>query len=197
VLVSGSAVGYYGDRGDTPLTEQAPPGEDFAAQVCLAWEAATLPAAKAETRVVTIRTGIVLAAQGGALKRMLLPFKLGVGGRIGSGRQYMSWISIDDEVGAIQHLLAAEHVSGAVNLTAPNPVTNGAFTSALGRALRRPTLLPTPLAPLKGVYGRELVEHLLVNGQRVLPRVLETSGYEFRHPAIDGALRAVLAAPAA
>jgi uncharacterized protein len=190
VLVSGSAVGYYGDRGSDLLTEQAPPGDDFPAQVCLAWEAATVPAAEAGIRVV--RTGIVLAAHGGALKRMLLPFKLGLGGRIGSGAQYMSWIALDDEVGAIRHLLTADGVSGPVNLTAPNPATNSEFTTALGRAVHRPTILPTPLAPLKVVFGGELVEHLLVEGQRVVPRVLESSGYEFRHPDLDGALQAVL-----
>jgi uncharacterized protein (TIGR01777 family) len=197
VLVSGSAVGYYGDRGDALLTEQAPPGDDFPAQVCLAWEAATMPAAEAGIRVVTIRTGVVLAAHGGALKRMLLPFKLGIGGRIGSGRQYLSWISLDDEVGAIRHLLTADRVSGPVNLTAPNPATNSEFTTALGRTLHRPTLLPTPLAPLKAVYGSELVQHLLVEGQRAVPRVLETSGYQFLCPEIDGALRTALAAPTA
>jgi uncharacterized protein (TIGR01777 family) len=196
VLVSGSAVGYYGDRGDEVLTEQAPPGDDFPAQVCLAWEGATAAAAEAGIRVVTIRTGIVLAAHGGALQRMLLPFKLGLGGRIGSGKQYMSWISLDDEVGAIRHLLTADRVSGPVNLTAPGPVTNRDFTAALGRAVHRPTLLPTPLTPLKVLYGDELVRHLLIEGQRALPRVLEGSGYEFRHSDIDAALRAALDAPA-
>lgn len=196
VFVSGSAVGYYGDRGDDVLTEQAPPGDDFPAQVCLAWEGATTAASEAGIRVVTIRTGIVLAAHGGALQRMLLPFKLGLGGRIASGKQYMSWISLDDEVGAIRHLLTADGISGAVNLTAPAPVTNADFTAALGRAVHRPTVLPTPLAPLKVVFGDELVQHLLVRGQRVVPRVLEGSGYGFRHPEIGAALRAVLDAPA-
>jgi len=197
VLVSGSAVGYYGNRGADVLTEQAPPGDDFPAQVCVAWEAATIPAAEAGIRVATIRTGIVLAAHGGALQRMLLPFKLGLGGRIGSGEQYMSWIALDDHVGAIRHVLATESVSGPVNLAAPNPATNAEFTRALGGAVHRPTVLPTPLFPLKAVYGGELVQHLLVDGQRVVPRVLETSGFEFRYPELDDALRAVLAAPAA
>jgi uncharacterized protein (TIGR01777 family) len=197
VLVSGSAVGYYGNRSADVLTEQAPPGDDFPAQVCLAWEAAAAPAAEAGIRLVTIRTGVVLAAHGGALHRMLLPFKLGLGGRIGSGEQYMSWIALDDHVGAVRHLLTADSVRGPVNLTAPNPVTNAEFTHALGDALHRPTLLPTPLLPLKVVYGGELVQHLLVDGQRVVPRVLETSGYQFAHPHLDDALRAVLAAPAA
>jgi len=197
VLLSGSAVGYYGDRGAELLTEASAPGDDFPAQVCVAWEAATAPAEAAGIRVVHLRTGIVLAAHGGALQRMLLPFKLGLGGRIGSGDQYMSWITIDDHVGAMRHLLTAESVRGAANLTAPNPATNVEFTKALGDAVHRPTVLPTPLLPLKAVYGAELVEHLLVNGQRVAPRVLEQSGYEFAHAQLDDAMRAVLAAPAA
>ena len=197
VLLSGSAVGYYGDRGAEAITETSAPGDDFPARVCVAWEAATAPAEEAGIRVVHLRTGIVLAAHGGALQRMLLPFKLGLGGRIGSGDQYMSWIALDDHVGAMRHLLSAESVRGAANLTAPNPATNVEFTKALGEAVHRPTALPTPLFPLKAVYGAELVEHLLVKGQRVLPRVLEQSGYEFAHPQLDNAMRAVLAAPAA
>jgi uncharacterized protein (TIGR01777 family) len=197
VLVSGSAVGYYGDRGAEMLTEESGPGDDFTAQVCVAWEAATAPAAEAGIRVVTIRSGIVLAAHGGALHRMLLPFKLGLGGRIGSGEQYSSWITLDDHVGAVRHLLGAESVSGPVNLTAPEPATNAEFTRALGAALHRPTVLPTPLLPLKAVYGSELVDTLLVEGQRVLPRVLEADGYAFGQREIEGALRGVLAAPAA
>jgi len=197
VLISGSGVGYYGNRGDTELTEAAAPGDDFPARLCVDWEAATAPAGDAGIRVVTIRTGIVLAAHGGALKQMLLPYKLGLGGRIGSGAQYMSWIALDDHVDAVRHLLATDSISGPVNLTAPKPVTNTEFTHALGGALHRPTLLPTPLFPLKAIYGGELVQHLLVEGQRVVPRVLETSGFDFTYPEIDGALRAVLAAPAA
>jgi NAD dependent epimerase/dehydratase family enzyme len=128
---------------------------------------------------------------------MLLPFRLGLGGRIGSGEQYLSWITLDDHVGAMCHLLTADAVHGAANLTAPNPVTNAEFTHALGSALHRPTVLPTPLLPLKAVYGAELVDRLLVIGQRAMPRALEASGYEFAHREIDDALRAVLAAPAA
>jgi uncharacterized protein len=192
VLVSGSAIGYYGNRADEPLTEQAPPGDDFPAQVCLAWEGATAAASEAGIRVVTIRTGVVLAAHGGALSRMLLPFRLGLGGRIGSGRQYLSWIALADEVGAILHVIGNNRISGPVNLTAPNPATNAEFTAALGRALHRPTVLPTPVAALKAVYGSELVQHLLVEGQRVLPQVLEATGYTFRYPQLDAALHAVL-----
>jgi uncharacterized protein (TIGR01777 family) len=197
VMVSGSAVGYYGDRGAEVLTEASGPGDDFPAQVCLTWEAAAGPAAEAGIRLVTIRTGVVLAARGGALGRMLPPFKLGLGGRIASGEQYMSWIAIDDHVGAVGHLLTHDAVSGPVNLTAPEPVTNAEFTKALGEAIHRPTVLPTPLFPLKAVYGGELVESLLVHGQRALPDALVASGYTFEHPTIDDALRAVLAAPAA
>ncbi len=197
VLLSGSAVGYYGNRGAEELTEASAPGDDFLAETCVAWEAATAPAEEAGIRVVHLRTGIVLATHGGALHQMLVPFKLGLGGRIGSGDQYMSWITLDDHVGAMRHLLTDESVRGPANLTAPNPVTNGEFTRALGRALHRPTVLPTPLLPLKAVYGAELIEHLLVHGQRVLPRVLEQTDYDFAHTQLDDALRAVLAAPAA
>jgi uncharacterized protein (TIGR01777 family) len=197
VLVSGSAVGYYGARGDEPLTEDAPPGDDFAAGVCTQWEASTAAAADAGIRVVRIRTGIVLARHGGALARMVLPFSLGLGGRIKSGRQYMSWIALDDEVEAILHAITHAELDGPANLTAPNPVTNAEFTKTLGAVLRRPTVLPTPLLPLKAVYGGELVQHLLVEGQRVLPAKLDATGFEHAHPELEGALRAVLGKPAA
>jgi uncharacterized protein (TIGR01777 family) len=197
VLVSASAIGYYGDRGDERLTEASTPGDDFLADVCKQWEAATAPAVEAGVRVVNVRSGIVLAREGGALGRMLLPFRLGVGGRIGSGRQYMSWISIDDEVGAIVHALDNEAVRGAMNATGPNPVTNAEFTSTLGHVLHRPTVLPTPLAPLKLVYGPELVQSLLLFSQRVEPTTLQRTGYEFRHPSLEAALRAVLDRPPA
>jgi uncharacterized protein len=197
VLLSGSAVGYYGNQGEQVLVEESPAGDDFPARVCVAWEAATAPAEEAGIRVVHLRTGIVLAAHGGALHRMLLPFKLGLGGRIATGGQYMSWIALDDHVGAMLHLLADDSVRGAANLTAPNPATNAEFTHALGAAYHRPKVLPTPLLPMKAVYGSELVDALLVHGQRAVPHVLEHSGYEFAHPQLDDALRAVLAAPAA
>ena len=195
VLVSGSAVGFYGDRGDEKLTEASapPPPGNFLSDVCVAWEAAAATAEAAGIRTVLLRTGIVLSKHGGALGRMLLPFKLGLGGRIGSGRQYMSWISIDDEVGAILHAIGNEALHGPLDATGPEPVTNAEFTKALGAAVHRPTLLPTPLAPLKVVYGAELVQRVLVEGQRVLPAALEASGYEFRHTTIDAAFAAVLA----
>ena len=194
VLVSGSAIGWYGNRGDETLTESSAPGpaDDFLVEVCLAWEAATAPAVDAGIRTVQLRTGIVLSADGGALARMLTPFKLGLGGRIGSGRQYMSWISMADEVGAILHAIDTVELAGPVNATAPTPVTNSEFTAALGHALHRPTKLPTPLLPLKIVYGAELVQHLLVDGARVLPERLQATGYTFAHPTLDVALAAIL-----
>jgi uncharacterized protein len=191
VLVSASAIGYYGNRGDEVLAEDASPGDDFGAQVCVAWEDATNPAADAGIRVVRMRTGLVLAKGGGVLQRMLLPFKLGIGGRLGSGRQYMSWITIDDDIAAILHLITTASVSGPVNLTAPNPVQNNEFTAALGRELHRPTILPTPMFGLKAVYGGELVDTLL-GSQRVSSAKLQASGFEFAHPDLDGALVAVL-----
>ncbi|MFO7591889.1 MAG: TIGR01777 family oxidoreductase [Acidimicrobiia bacterium] len=196
VLVSASAIGYYGDRGDESLTEDSAPGTDFAADVAVQWEAAAQPAADAGIRVATIRTGIVLGPGGGVLGKLLVPFKLGLGGRVGDGRQYMSWISLPDEVGAIRHVLRTDSLMGAVNLTAPNPVTNAELASTLGKVLHRPTVLPTPVLPLKARFGTELVQSLLLGGQRVLPKRLEASGFEFAHPTLEGALRAVLDRPA-
>lgn len=194
VLVSGSAIGYYGDRGSEELTEVSAPGpaDDFLVDVCVQWEAATAAAEAVGIRTVHLRTGIVLSAGGGALARMLRPFRLGLGGRIGSGRQYMSWISLADEVGAIVHSLEHEQVRGALNATGPAPVTNQEFTDTLGHVLHRPTLLPTPLFPLKAVYGAELVEHLLVEGQRALPTKLTATGFEHRHPTLVDALHAAI-----
>lgn len=188
VLVSGSAVGYYGDRGADVLTEASSAGEDFAARLCRDWEAATEPAVAGGIRVVIVRSGIVLGKGGGMLGRVLTPFRAGLGGRLGSGRQYLSWITLADEVRALLHALDRAEFHGAVNLTAPNPVTNAEFTTSLGRALHRPTFLPTPTAPLKAVYGAELVETLLLAGQRVLPAALEASGFDFEEPALETAL---------
>jgi len=196
-LISASAIGYYGDRGDEELREDSPPGDNFLSEVVQAWEAATAPAASAGVRVVSLRTGIVLARKGGALGRMLLPFRLGLGGRFASGRQWMSWISLDDVVGGYLHALSNSALNGPVNLTAPNPVRNEEFTKTLGSVLRRPTVLPTPLFPLKVAYGPELVQQLLVDGQRVVPEKLTASGYRFAHPGLEEALRAVLDKPAA
>jgi uncharacterized protein (TIGR01777 family) len=191
VFVSGSAIGFYGERGDDVVTEDTGRGAGFLAEVCEAWEAATAPATDAGIRVVRARTGIVLAKQGGALKRQLPLFKLGLGGKLASGRQWMSWISLDDEVGAIIHAVTTPSISGAVNFTAPEPVTNNAFTKALGAAVRRPTLLPVPTLGLNLVVGKELAANLLASA-RVMPAKLQQSGYRFAYPTIDEALRAVV-----
>jgi uncharacterized protein (TIGR01777 family) len=193
VFVSGSAIGYYGNRGDEVLTEDSAPGDDFLAGVVQAWEAETKPAVDAGIRTVHIRTGIVLAAHGGVLQRLLFPFKLGLGGRVGSGKQWMSWVTLADEVNAIMHAIGTETLSGAVNVVAPSPVVNAEFTDTLGGVLHRPTVLPTPLFPLKAIYGAELVESLLLASQRVKPTRLEATGYTFRNPTLEDGLRAVLA----
>jgi uncharacterized protein (TIGR01777 family) len=192
VLVSGSAVGCYGDRGDERLTEESGPGGGFLADVVVQWEQATAAAEAAGIRTVRIRTGIVLARHGGVLASLLTPFKLGIGGRTGPGTQWMSWIALADEVGAILHALDHDRVVGAVNLTAPNPVTNREFTHTLGQALHRPALLPTPLLPLKLRFGGELVRELLLFSQRVRSDKLVGAGYEFRHPQLLEALQATL-----
>jgi uncharacterized protein len=194
VFLSGSAVGYYGDRGDEVLTEHSDPGDDFLADVCVRWEACSQLATAAGIRTVNLRTGIVLDRDEGALAKQLLPFKLGVGGRIGSGKQWQSWISLDDEVAAICHLLDAD-VAGPVNLVAPNPVRNAEFAKTLGRVLRRPTLLPIPSFAPAVLYGRELVEALLLSSQRANPSVLVASGFEFRHTTLEDALRDILDKP--
>jgi uncharacterized protein (TIGR01777 family) len=192
VFVSASAIGYYGNRGDEILTEAAAPGDDFLAEVCVAWEAETTPASEAGVRTVLMRNGIVLDAHGGALAQMLLPFKLGVGGRQGSGKQWMSWITLADEIGAIRHAIDHDSVRGAVNGVAPNPVTNAEFAATLGHVLHRPTVLPTPMLPLKLRYGGELVESLLLVSQRVEPAQLEATGYEFGAATLEAGLREVL-----
>jgi hypothetical protein len=190
IMASGSAMGYYGLRGDEVLTEDAAAGTGFLADVCEQWEAATAPAEDAGVRVAHLRTGLVLSPHGGALKQMLLPFKLGLGGRIGSGRQWWSWISIDDEVNAILHIIdTSAPAGGAFNLAAPNPVTNEEFTRTLNRVLRRPTLLPTPTFALKAMFGSEAVDEMFLGGQRVVPARLQADGYAFRHPELEGALR--------
>lgn len=192
VLLSGSAIGYYGPRGEETLDETAPAGSDFLADICRQWEDACQPAHDAGARVVNLRTGIVLSAKGGALKKMLPLFRLGVGGRFGNGRQWQSWISIDDEVLAIIHLLTSS-LAGPVNLTAPMPVTNTEFTRTLGKVLRRPSLLPVPRFAPALLLGGELADALLFTGQRVLPAALQADGYAFEHDTLHVALRAVLA----
>ncbi len=191
VLVSASAIGWYGSRGDEQLDESFGPGDDFLAGVCRDWEAAAAPARAAGIRVCHPRTGIVLSPAGGALASLLTPFRLGLGGRVGDGSQWMSWITLDDEVSALMWLLRA-NLDGPVNLTAPNPATNREFTAALGKALRRPTLLPTPKLALAARLGRELAEALLYSSARVVPSVLETDGFKFAHPQLAPALKALL-----
>jgi uncharacterized protein (TIGR01777 family) len=191
VLVSGSAVGYYGERGDEVLTEASGPGDDFLARLCVAWEAATAPSEDAGIRVATIRTGLVLTNDGGAMAKLLPLFKLGLGGRFGSGRQWWSWITLRDEVDAIVWLLTHD-VSGPVNLTAPNPATNADLTKALGRSLHRPAVLPVPSFGPGLLVGRELAQALLFTSARVEPAALTASGYPFSDPTLDPALERVL-----
>ena len=191
VLVAASAIGYYGDRGDELLDEAASPGIGFLPEVSRAWEAAAAPAREAGIRVVHLRIGIVLSPAGGALGQMLLPFKLGVGGVLGSGDQYMSWISIGDVVGVVRYALADESLSGAVNAVAPRAVTNREFTRALGAVLRRPTILPAPAFAMRIALG-EMADALLLASTRVEPAALRATAFEFQHPELDGALRSVL-----
>lgn len=195
VLLSGSAIGYYGESLTTEFTEDSPAGSGFLADVCVQWEAATESATKAGIRVAHLRTGIVLSPKGGALKKLLPLFKLGAGGRMGSGRQWQSWISIDDEIAAIDHLLSAS-VTGPVNLTAPHPVTQADFTKTLAKVLRRPAVVPVPSFGPKLLLGGELADALLFTGQKVLPTVLQKSGYSFRHADLESALRSLLGRPA-
>jgi uncharacterized protein len=186
VLVSASAVGYYGDTGDRPIDDTAPPGNGFLADLCTQWEAATAPADTADIRVAKLRTGLVLSSAGGLLKRLKPIVQLGVAGRLGSGRQYMPWISLADEVAAIQHVLDHD-LHGSVNLTGPAPVRNADFMSALGELLHRPTVLPTPAFALRVVLG-EFAEDTLT-GQRALPAKLQQSDFAFQHADIKSALR--------
>jgi uncharacterized protein (TIGR01777 family) len=192
VLLSGSAVGYYGDRGDESVDEESASGTDFLAGVARDWESATAAARDAGVRVVLLRTGIVLAPHGGALERLLPPFRLGVGGPIGSGRQWMSWIALDDHLRAMEHAIATVGLHGPVNLVAPNPVTNAEFAATLGRVLDRPALVPVPSFALELLYG-EMARTTILAGQRVLPRKLLRSGFHFAHPALEEALRFELA----
>lgn len=191
VLLCASATGYYGDRKDEVLREESAPGSGFLAEVCRAWEAAAEPALRAGIRVVSLRFGVVLSPAGGALAKMLPPFRLGLGGRIGTGRQYMSWIALDDAVGAACHALTAEALGGPVNAVAPNPVRNLEFAQTLGRVLSRPALLPLPAFAARLALG-EMAEELLLASARVEPARLTAAGYPFRHPCLEGALRALL-----
>ncbi len=191
VLISTSAIGYYGHRGEEPVTEDSAPGSGFLAEVCQAWEAAAAPAREAGIRVVHPRIGMVLSSAGGALARMLPPFKAGLGGIAGSGLQYISWIELGDLVRALLWLLVREECSGPVNAVAPEPVVHRDFVRTLGRLLGRPTLVPMPALAVRLAFG-EMGVSLLLEGARVLPARLEAGGFEFRHPRLEGALRAAL-----
>lgn len=192
VLISGSAIGYYGSPGDEVVTELSPPGDDFVAEVVGAWEAAAEPAVDAGIRTVFLRTGLVLAGEGGLLPRMALPFRFFVGGPLGSGRQWMSWVSLDDVVGAIRFLLDRDDLAGPVNVCSPEPVTNAEMAKAVGAALHRPSLVPVPAFAPRLVLGREMADSLLFASQRVRPAVLIDAGYPFVHPDLAAALDAAL-----
>ncbi len=191
VLISASAVGFYGSRGDVELNEQSPHGSGFLSEVCRKWEAATDIAAKAGIRVVRLRFGVILSPKAGALAKMLTPFRLGIGGRIGSGRQWMSWIALDDVLGCMYHALATDSVVGPVNAVAPSSVTNAQFTKTLGKVLRRPTLLPMP-SPLARLALGEMADELLLGSTRAVPELLRATGFTFHYGDLEPALRHML-----
>jgi uncharacterized protein len=193
VLVSASAVGFYGNRGDEVLTEDSGAGTGFLAELCGAWEAAATPAADAGVRTVLLRTGIVLSRRGGALRKQLPLFRFGLGGRTGTGEQYRSWITLEDEIGALLHCLSDDGLSGPVNATAPDPATDAELAKAIGGALRRPAMLPAPGAALRIALGPEMAEELVLGGQRVVPAALESRRFEFVHPRLAEAVGAVVA----
>jgi hypothetical protein len=190
VFLSGSAVGYYGTRADGPVTEESPPGSDFLADVCQAWENET-QAAAGIARIVLLRSGLVLAREGGALPRISMPFRFGVGGRLGSGRQYMSWIHLADWVGLVRWALSSATITGPLNVTAPSPATNAEFTRELAVAMHRPAIFPVPATALRIVVGREMADSMLLEGQRALPAKAQQLGYEFRFAAVGPALRKI------
>ncbi|MBZ5647851.1 MAG: TIGR01777 family oxidoreductase [Acidobacteriia bacterium] len=192
VLVSASAIGFYGPRGEETLDETSSSGSDFLSEVAQQWESATEAAARAGIRVVLLRFGVVLGESGGALAKMLPPFRMGVGGRVGSGEQWMSWVALDDAAGAVEHALTNESLRGPVNVVAPNPVRNSEFTKLLGEVLHRPAVLPMPVFAVKLAFG-EMGTTLLLGSQRVLPKKLEASGYQFKYPELKSTLEASLA----
>jgi uncharacterized protein (TIGR01777 family) len=191
-FICASAIGYYGNRGDEILTETSAPGDDFLAKVCVEWEKATALATEKGIRVLNTRFGVILDAHGGALAKMLPPFRAGLGGKIGSGKQWMSWLALDDVVGALKFALTKEALRGPVNIVAPNPVTNAEFTNTLGKVLSRPTLFPIPAFGVRLLFG-EMGEALLLAGQRVAPKRLMTEGYQFQYSQLVESLRHVLA----
>jgi uncharacterized protein (TIGR01777 family) len=191
VFLSASAIGYYGDRGDELLTETSAPGNDFLAQVCIEWENATRPAVEKGIRTVHTRFGIILDAEGGALAKMLTPFRMGIGGRVGSGKQWMSWIALDDVVKGLRFVMEDASMRGPVNFVSPNPVTNAEFTKTLGRVLARPTLFPVPVFGARLAFG-EMADALLLSSQRVEASVLKRMGYQFKWTKLEPALRHIL-----
>jgi uncharacterized protein len=191
IFICGSAIGYYGNRDDETLREESGPGKGFLAEVCQEWEEATMPAVQADIRTVHIRTGIVLSANGGALGAMLLPFKLGVGGKTGNGRQWMSWIDVRDWVGAIHHIMKNDLLQGPVNLVAPKAVRNAEFAKVLAGVLSRPAIFPLPAFAVRTVFG-QMGEEMLLSSQKVEPRKLIASGYPFRYRELKGALEGLL-----
>jgi uncharacterized protein (TIGR01777 family) len=193
VLISASAIGYYGDRGQEVLTEESSSGAGFLAEVCREWEAATAAAKNKSIRVAELRIGVVLSQKGGALTKMLPPFRMGAGGRLGSGKQYMSWVALDDLVGIIEHVLTHDRLEGPINAVAPNPVTNNEFTAALGASLSRPTIFPVPRLAVNLLLG-EMANELLLASARVQPKKLLSSGYVFRYPSVEPLLRQLLSA---
>jgi uncharacterized protein len=193
-LLCASAIGYYGNRGDEILTETSRPGDTFLSKVCEEWEEATAPALQKGIRVCNMRIGAVLTPKGGALAKMLTPFRLGVGGKVGPGTQYMSWIALDDVVGAFNHALQTSALLGPVNVVSPNPVTNKEFTKTLGRVLGRPTIFPLPGFMARAMFG-EMANELLLGSARIQPIRLQESGYQFRHPDLEEALRYLLSKP--
>ena len=192
VFLSASAIGYYGDRGDELLTESSPPGKDFLAGVCVEWENATRPAVEKGIRTACARFGIILDSHGGALSKMLTPFRMGIGGRIGDGKQWMSWIALDDVVKGLKFVILDQSINGAVNFVAPNPVTNAEFTKTLGRVISRPTLFPIPEFGARLAFG-EMADALLLSSQRVEPGVLKDKTFLFSWPTLETALRNILA----
>jgi uncharacterized protein len=191
VFVAASAIGFYGDRGEEELVESSASGRDFLADLCRGWEAESGRAAEFGARVVILRFGIILAKHGGALPRMALPFRLGVGGRLGSGRQWMSWVALEDVVGIVEYALGASSLTGPVNVVSPQPVRNADFAAVLGRVLHRPTLFPAPGFALRVALG-EMAGALLLSSQRVLPRKIQATGYPFAHQSLEPALQSVL-----
>lgn len=193
-FLSSSAVGYYGDTGSEFINEGAEPGEGFLSDLCVNWEKATMPAVRAGVKVIQLRSGVVLSAEGGALAKMLTPFRLGLGGRLGSGRQYFSWIMIDDHLRALYHLMTSDNIQSPVNVVSPEPVKNSEFTKILAKVLKRPAIFPVPAFVLKTLLG-QVADEILLSSSRAIPQLLMGSGFEFKYPALEDALKKCLKDP--